>query len=77
MTRVPISPNECALLDELIQDFQGVMLTIHAACQSMAAHDPVRGALEVSLDRADLVLARWRDRVRFRGGSNTGLGKRR
>ena len=69
MTSSPANPTEFALLDQLIQDFQGVLLTIHAACEPIAPHEPVRAGIDTSLDRADLVLEKWRERVRSRHGS--------
>ena len=61
---IPFNPQESALLDQVIQDFQGVLLSIHAACDGIDPNEPVRSAIDVSLDRADHVLEKWRDRVK-------------
>jgi hypothetical protein len=64
MTSTSSRTPEFVLLDQMIQDFQGVLLSIHAACQPLDPREPVRGAIEASLDHADGVLTKWRDRVR-------------
>jgi hypothetical protein len=74
MTSTPIDAAALVLLDQLIQDFQGVLLSIHAACEPITSHDPVRSAVDVSLDLADRVLENWRDRVRSAGEFNNPIG---
>ena len=51
------------LHDTLLQSVQGLILRFQSGVDRMAAEDPVRTALEHSLDRADQVLAEGRDRV--------------
>jgi hypothetical protein len=64
VTASSFKSNGYLLLDEAIQDFQGVLLSIHAACEPIRADEPVRRAVDGALDRADVLLASWRDRVR-------------
>jgi hypothetical protein len=71
----PSNPSpELVLLDQLIQDFQGVLLSLDAACQPLQPGEPVRVAIEASLDHADRVLEKWRDRVRLTEGASRPRG---
>jgi hypothetical protein len=74
MTLSSVDPEELVLLDQLIQDFQGVLLSIHAACEPIDPQEPVRATIDASLDGADRVLEKWRDRVKSAGGSDNPAG---
>ena len=76
MTSTSTDSPELVLLDQLVQDFQGVLLSIHAACQKVDAPAEARHAIDLSLDRADQVLAKWRDRVRSSDDTETSSGTR-
>jgi signal transduction histidine kinase/ligand-binding sensor domain-containing protein len=70
------------LHDTLLQSVQGLILRFQSGVDRMAAEDPVRAALEHSLDRADQVLAEGRDRVSelrapVRGRQTLGEGLKR
>lgn len=52
------------LHDTLLQGFQGLMLRFQAVSNRLAGDDPLRKDVDQALDRADLVLAEGRTRVR-------------
>jgi len=52
------------LHDALLQDVQGLTLSLQAIADQMAPNEPARLRLEHALDRADELLARGRERVR-------------
>jgi signal transduction histidine kinase len=52
------------LHDTLLQGVQGLILKVDAVAKRIPAGDPVRRAIEETLDRADEILAEGRDRVR-------------
>jgi hypothetical protein len=51
------------LHDALLQDVQGLTLSLQAIADQMPPDDPARLRLEHALDQADALLARGRDRV--------------
>ena len=52
------------LHDALLQDVQGLTLSLQAIADQMPPHEPTRLRLERALDRADELLASGRERVR-------------
>jgi signal transduction histidine kinase len=52
------------LLHTMLQNVQGLILKIHAVAKQMAPEDPMRQALENTLDRADEVLAESSNQLR-------------
>jgi len=63
------------LHDTLLQSVQGLILKFHAVATQMRGDDPAYGALEKTLDQADLVLAEGRDSIRnLRGTTATSGG---
>jgi hypothetical protein len=56
-----------ALHDALLQDVQGLTLSLQAIAEQMPADDPARLRLERALDQADELLVRGRERVRDAG----------
>jgi len=55
------------LHDALLQDVQGLTLSLQAIADQMPPNEPTRLRLELALDQADEVLARSRERVRGAG----------
>jgi hypothetical protein len=55
------------LHDALLQDVQGLTLSLQAIADQMPRNEPARLRLEHALDRADELLARGRERVRGAG----------
>jgi len=55
------------LHDALLQDVQGLTLSLQAIADQMPPNEPTRLRLEGALDRADEFLARGRERVRGAG----------
>lgn len=55
------------LHDALLQDVQGLTLTLQAIADQMPPNEPARLQLEHVLDQADEFLARGRERVRGAG----------
>ena len=53
--------------DALLQDVQGLTLSLQAIAYQMPPNEPARLRLEHALDQADELLARGRDRVRGAG----------
>jgi signal transduction histidine kinase len=51
------------LHDTLLQSTQSLILTVQTAARGMPEGDPVRGNLNLALDRADAVMAEGRDRI--------------
>jgi hypothetical protein len=52
------------LNDALLQDIQGLTLSLQAIADQMPRNEPARLRLEHALDQADELLARGRERVR-------------
>jgi len=52
------------LHDTLIQSVQGLILKFHVGVRQIPSTEPARETMEKALDRADLILAEGRDRVR-------------
>jgi signal transduction histidine kinase/ligand-binding sensor domain-containing protein len=52
------------LHDTLLQGFQGLMMRFHLATQLIPANQKARPEMEEALDRADLLIADSRDRIR-------------
>jgi signal transduction histidine kinase len=59
------------LLHDMLQNVQGLILKIHAEVKQMAPEDPVRQALENTLDRADEVLAKCSNQVQSLLGTDS------
>jgi hypothetical protein len=59
------------LVDTMLQDVQGLILKIHVVVKQMAPEDPMRQALENTLDRADEVLAENSHQVRSLVGTDS------
>lgn len=55
------------LHDALLQDVQGLTLSLQAIADQMPPHDPAKLRLEHALDQADELLASGRERVRKAG----------
>jgi signal transduction histidine kinase len=55
------------LHDALLQDVQGLTLSLQAIADQMPPDEPARLRLELALDQADELLARSRERVRDAG----------
>jgi signal transduction histidine kinase len=55
------------LHDALLQDVQGLTLSLQAIADQMQPNEPARLRLEHALDQADELLARGRERVRGAG----------
>ncbi len=62
------------LHDTLLQSVQGLILKFHAVTTQMSRDEPAYGALEKTLDQADLVLAEGRDRVKNLRGTTIPFG---
>ncbi|MDB5427602.1 MAG: two-component system sensor protein [Phenylobacterium sp.] len=60
------------LHDALLQDVQGLTLSLQAIADQMPPNEPARLRLEHALDRADELLARGRKRVRGAGHARDG-----
>ena len=60
------------LHDGLLQDVQGLMLSLQAVADQMPPNAPARLRLEHVLDQADELLARGRERVRRAGLARDG-----
>jgi signal transduction histidine kinase len=60
------------LHDALLQDVQGLTLSLQAIADQMPPNEPARQRLEHALDRADELLARGRKRVRGAGHARDG-----
>lgn len=52
------------LHDTLLQGFQGLILRFQAAMQFIAEADPARKKMEDALDRADILMAEGRDKIK-------------
>jgi hypothetical protein len=60
------------LHDALLQDVQGLTLSLQAIADQMPPDAPARLRLELALDQADQLLARSRERVRSAGHARDG-----
>jgi signal transduction histidine kinase len=60
------------LHDALLQDVQGLTLSLQAIADQMPPGEPARLRLELVLDQADELLARSRERVRGAGHARDG-----
>jgi signal transduction histidine kinase len=61
------------LHDTLLQSLQGVILKFDAVAKRIPSEEPIRRAIDETLDRADQVLAEGRDRVRNLRGAAEAL----
>jgi signal transduction histidine kinase len=52
------------LNDHFLQDMQGLILQFQTASDCIPANEPARNMMETALERADTVLAEFRDRAK-------------